>query len=240
MTGMRTGRNTYLGRISSHNRIEDLSRITKEFFREVFDVKHEYTFQELKEIIGKKHISPEIKQNAYLLCDMLESLGYRPKKPSAKEIELVKRQMREIVKSAVPKEKKEGKQGILEGIAKAREKIKKVKEKHEKIIVSAEKHKDTIVRDLVKKLKEKPEVRHASRDTSEGSVATGIDIAGMLDLEAKRGERHKRDEEYNEIVRFLKSSLGIGVKLPQIKKELKEMGFKEEKIKEVVVNEMGK
>jgi hypothetical protein len=188
--------NKYISRIYSYSQIDELSRLLKEFLKDFFSVKYEYTFSEIAELVKRKHIESEAREEIIAVCQLFEELEYKPKKPSKAEIEKIKKLLKLIIKQTLPDEKKGKKHSLFNDIA---DNIEKKKRKKELIDKKVDKIKEDITQNIIKKVKEK------------------IDPA-------------VKDSEYMEILRFISTSERLGIKKSQITKELKEMGFKKEKI----------
>jgi hypothetical protein len=197
----------YLNRISTHDKIEDLADILKSFLKQHLNIKHEFTFEEIKNNIDKKQISQDMKSKISFLCEKFSELEYRPSKPSKKDIDKLKKLLKEIVKEFLPKPEETKKPILLPKVLKKTREIKKNKEKHKKIKNKVEEVHDNIHKNIIEKAKEKVSDRQ-------------FDI--------------KKDKESREIARFISTSKKIGMKVSEIKKELKEMGFPQEKVDKIM------
>lgn len=189
----------YLRRISNHHKIAELSLIIKDFFKESLHLQYEYTYEELEELVGRKRISPEIKEKIFSLCKHFESLEYRSRRPTGKGIQSLKKAMREIIKEIMPKTKAEKPSFNL------LEKIRKNKRKHAIISKMIKKTKEEKTRNLIKKAQEE-----------------------IVNKEMKD------DNEARQIAKFVSASLSLGVKIQDIRKELREMGFHKQKVDIVI------
>jgi len=96
----------YIRKINNKESAADLSTILKEFFKEILRIKYEYTFDEIIGIISKKRIPPEMKEKITVVCEKIQTLEYRPTKPSPSEINSLKNMMKDIIKSFIPHKKK--------------------------------------------------------------------------------------------------------------------------------------
>jgi hypothetical protein len=193
----------YFHKVNSHNKIEDLTAIFKEFLRDVTNVKYEYTFKEIENIINHKHIPPQAKEKIMQLCENFEKLEFRPKKPAINEINNTKALFKQIITEILPKE------GIRE--------------------------KKTIMDNLFKKVKFAQKSMNKAKVKTENSRKEKVRAMDIIEKKIKQRilERtfdSEKDLEYKELLKFIITSLDTGIKMNEIKKELKNMGFDSKKI----------
>ncbi len=195
---------SYIRKISSHDKIDDLAAICKDFFREFLKLKYEFTFTELKDIASKKHSAAGILQELSEICRMFEELEYRQKKPGKAEITALKDLLRSTIRKSCPVEEvqKKAKQSIFNPIKKSIINIKKNSEKKQEIAEKTAKAKNSIVSRIFDRLK----------------------------TSAAKPKKDEEDYEMSQIKKYIETSKAAGIKIPEIKKELKEMGFPVEKI----------
>jgi len=184
----------FIRRINSHEKIDQLASDLKEFLKETHNIKHEYTFEEINDSIKNKRIDESIKVLIEKICSIFVELEYRPKKPSKKELSVLKKHFRDLVKSKAPAvvEKKPQKTYLA--------KIKRKKERHEKIVHHVEFHQSKI--------------QKKAQENAREAIAKKID-----------------DKEIRTILKFIHTSVSVGQTRNEVKKELREMGFTEQKIK---------
>ena len=196
----------YLRKVSSHDKIEELSLIIRGFLKELLNLKYELTFREVEEITKRKHIPPEIQEKIILICERLESLEYRPTKPTKKEIGRLKGLVRVLIKESCPEDEKDKKNHLNKVIKKAK-KTKVKKQKHADIIKKINKRKEDIKKRIIKK---------------------------VIHDRIKIFKKSEISKEQKEITHYVNISLGLNMKIPNIKKELKGMGFKKQDIEIVI------
>ncbi|MBD3164952.1 hypothetical protein GF323_07170 [Candidatus Woesearchaeota archaeon] len=190
----RTSRNAFLARISRHEKIGELADIFKELLKQEFNVRYQYTFEEIREIIRRKRIDDKIKFRIIELAESFEKLEYRPGKPGRKALNKLKKSLRQIARNCLKNNKQKKQFSIQLGIKKKVEKAKRSIEKKE-----IRKRK---IEDKVKKQIKKAPVEF--------------------------------DSECREIARYVNASMGAGIKSGEIRRELREMGFRKEKIEFVL------
>ncbi len=192
----------YIRKLAVHSKIEEVVAITREFLKETYKIKHEYTFDEFKELFEKKHIPPETRSGIIDICELFSHLEYKQRKPNKREVEKLKKKIRDIIRGVSPKKVEEKKRPIIfKKVKKKAEKIKKNVDKHKEKKEKVEKVKENIAKEIIKRVKE---------------------------------EKPKDEKETKEIVRFIDASLDVGMKLPEIKKELNDMGFHKDNIDYVI------
>jgi hypothetical protein len=201
--GENISKGKYFHKVNSHNKIEDLTAIFKEFLRDVTNVKYEYTFKEIENIINHKHIPPQAKEKIMRLCENFEKLEFSPKKPAINEINNTKALFKQIITDILPKEETQEKKTIIDNLFKkvkfAQKSMNKAKVKTE----NTRKEKVKAMEIIEKKVKQRILERNLTSDN---------------------------DLEYRELLKFISTSLNAGIKINEIKKELKDMGFDSKKI----------
>lgn len=197
----------YISKISKLDKIENIVIITKEFLKNEFNIKYEYTFIELQKIIEKKRILPELQESIKELCEKFEHLEYRPTKPSKEEISRVKTFIKKIIKESSHKEmpKKDEKRfkKLMNKAGDRARKIKKNKEKQENISKKVKIVKQKIKKEIIKQAKKNMLNEHLN---------------------------NKKDKEHEEIMQFISTSKDLNINIAEIRKELKDLGFQKEKI----------
>ena len=198
--------NKYISRVSNQKSIENIVSVIKEFLKDAFNIKYEYTFRELQEIVRKRRIFAETPEKFDKLCERFEHLEYRPTKPTKKEINKVKALVKEMIKESCHEETEEKKT-----------KFDKIKVKAEEIKKKTEKHKDIAKKiESVKQKITKAKIKEVKKNISHEPINI------------------KKDKECKEISRFISTSIKLDIKTSEIKKELREMGFQREKIELVI------
>ncbi len=194
----------YLNKISSAKDIDKITELFREFLKNALNMKYEYTYDEISDIVSRKRIIDEAKKTIIHLSERFASLEYRPSKPNKKEIQEMKKELRSLVRISLEKDKVRKKTGlskVVDSLKKTRNKEKKLKEKAEQENI----------------LKTKKILDKVNDDIS----------------------RPRLDKEYYQICRYISTSLQIGMKIDEIKKELSNMGFHKSKV-EFAIKEVKK
>ena len=183
---MHQKKRSFLNKVSSHHKVDELALILREFLKEVHKVHHEYTFEEIKELIGRKHIDDVLKIRVQDLCDLLTHLEYRPRGASKKEIAELKSLLREIIKESIPEEKMEKTESFLDRLQHRAVLREQKKKRHEKIKEKVELAKETVKKKAVSKVKEKKKELNPSEINEVRKFIETSRSLGMKNIELRK------------------------------------------------------
>ncbi|MBR9699945.1 hypothetical protein GOV09_05800 [Candidatus Woesearchaeota archaeon] len=94
-------REKYLRKLAQAHSIDSLAALLREILRDVMGIRYQYTFEELKTVIKKRKLVPEVKSAVQMLCQRFQDLEYSQKKSSKVEMDIMHEEIRTIIRDLI-------------------------------------------------------------------------------------------------------------------------------------------